>query len=245
MAKLLSGFMLFLMISLPAWAGVAGQVVYLSGTLSVKNPHGASRLLARQSSFSSGEILSTAQGSFARLKFVDGTEIAMRPNTALNVRDVSFMEGNPAGDTFTVGLLKGGMRSVTGLIGKRNKEKIRYETPVATIGVRGTHFGALYCKSERNDKNVNDCKDLRSDKGTPLRSGLHADVAQGSIELSNEGGSLILGEGSFGYVENESTVPVSADADEPFSLKFPASVMFDTDAQVWGGNCMAGNCTAR
>lgn len=245
MTGLFSRLVLLLMISLPAWADVAGQVVYLSGTLSAKNSGNTSRLLARQSSFQSGEILNTSQGSFARLKFVDGTEIAMRPNTSLNIREVSYKADNPAGDNFTVGLIKGGMRSVTGLIGKRNKEKIRYETPVATIGVRGTHFGALYCKKEENDKDANDCRELKSDKGKQLRSGLHADVSKGSIEITNEAGSLILGEGGFGYVENASTAPVSADGDEAFTLKLPASVVFDTDAQVWGGSCMSNNCAAK
>src|SRR3989304_2723398 len=51
----------------------------------------------------------------------------------------------PAGDTLglLVRLSKGTMASLSGLIGKLAPEKARFETPVATIGIRGTHFAVM------------------------------------------------------------------------------------------------------
>ena len=228
------GLCLLMLLSLTAWAEVAGQISYLSGTLAAKDSNGASRLLAAQSEFNEGDVLNTAQDSYARLKFVDGTEIVMRPNSILNIKQVKFQEAEPAADSFVVGLIKGGMRAVTGLIGKRNKEKVSYGTAVATIGIRGTHFGLLFCQG--------DCQDVKSLIGKPLQDGLHVDVADGSIEISNKAGSLIVDKEHFAYVADENTAPVSADSN-PYRAMVPASVMFDENAQVWSEVCKSTTCT--
>lgn len=228
------GLCLLMLVSLSAWAEVAGNISYLSGTLAVKDSNGAARLLAAQSEFSEGDVLMTSQDSYARLKFVDGSEIVMRSNSILNIKEVKFQEAEPDADSFVVGLVKGGMRAVTGLIGKRNKQNIRYTTAVATIGIRGTHFGLLFCQA--------DCQDVQSLKGKPLRDGLHADVADGSVEISNNAGSLIIDKGHFAYVADENTAPESAD-DDPYRVMVPASVMFDENAQVWSEGYKCATCT--
>ena len=42
-------------------------------------------------------------------------------------------------------LLKGGFRTVSGLIGKINHEDYSVATPVATIGIRGTDYLTVLC----------------------------------------------------------------------------------------------------
>lgn len=49
-------------------------------------------------------------------------------------------------------LVKGGFRSVSGLIGKLNRDDYRVSTPVATIGIRGTHYSARLCDSDCEDR---------------------------------------------------------------------------------------------
>ncbi|MBL6749907.1 MAG: hypothetical protein ISP90_05260 [Nevskia sp.] len=44
-------------------------------------------------------------------------------------------------------LLKGGFRSVSGLIGKINHDDYQVATPVATVGIRGTDYLAVICDS--------------------------------------------------------------------------------------------------
>lgn len=48
-------------------------------------------------------------------------------------------------------LVKGGFRSVSGLIGKVNQDDYRVSTPVATIGIRGTRYGARLCQGDCAD----------------------------------------------------------------------------------------------
>lgn len=49
-------------------------------------------------------------------------------------------------------LVKGGFRSVSGLIGKLNREDYRVSTPVATIGIRGTSYSARICEGDCEDR---------------------------------------------------------------------------------------------
>ena len=42
-------------------------------------------------------------------------------------------------------LVRGGLRAVSGLVGKINREEYGVRTPVATIGIRGTAFTTVFC----------------------------------------------------------------------------------------------------
>ncbi|NVM77810.1 hypothetical protein FHW83_003633 [Duganella sp. SG902] len=123
------------------WAAqVAGTVVQLSGPLLAKKADGAVRILSMKSEVESGDTLVTEKNTYAMVKFIDNSEITLKPQTTFKVENFSFDAGNPGGDTASFNLVKGGLRSVTGLLGKRNKEKFSMKTPSATIGIRGTTF---------------------------------------------------------------------------------------------------------
>ena len=49
-------------------------------------------------------------------------------------------------------LVKGGLRAVDGLIGQTTPQNYGVETPVATIGVRGTAFDVRYCGDDCIDE---------------------------------------------------------------------------------------------
>ena len=75
--------------SAPAAAGVpassgVGQITHLSGTL-VGRMDGQTqpRLLANRSTISPGETIATQGDTYARVKFNDGTEVVLRPNTQI------------------------------------------------------------------------------------------------------------------------------------------------------------------
>ena len=231
------GFVLLaMMLSVNAWAQVAGSVSYLSGTLTAKKAEArSSRLLTEKSEFSAGETLSTAPDSYARLKFLDGSEIALRPNSSLNINEVRYAEANPNADSFKVGLLKGGLRAVTGLIGKRNRQNVNVNGLVASIGIRGTHFGLMLCQND-------DCQGLKTLGGKPLRNGLYTDVADGSTVVSNRACQLGLDKEHFAYVADADTPPVEVDAEQAFRVRLPAAVMFDQGGQLWSDDSLCTAC---
>lgn len=207
-------------------AGVA-NVTHLSGVLVAKRADGSSRLLAVKSVVEAGETLSTERDSFARLKFADGSEIVLRPGTELKVEKFHFEEAKPEADSLALNMLKGGMRAVSGLIGKRNKGAVTYTTPTATIGIRGTHFGALYCRD--------DCENIRHPGGAAPRNGLYVDVAQGAISVTNTAGTLLLNAGQFGFVGDQATEPVAVPPLQGVQVTMPLSIRQNAASGVTGG----------
>ena len=129
----------------PLLAFAQGTVQHLSGTLSVQRPDGSVRVLAERSNVFVGDVISTERDSYAQVRFTDGGQVTLRPNTQVKIEGYSYEEGRPERDNFAMQLFKGGLRSLTGLIGKRgnNRNAYRMVTSTATIGIRGTDYSAI------------------------------------------------------------------------------------------------------
>jgi len=126
------------------YAQTVGKVIDLSGPLLARKAGGAVKVLTQTSTVDQGDLLESEKNTYARIKFIDNSEITLRPNTQFKIENFSFDEAKPEDDSSVFGLIKGGLRSITGLLGKRNKEKYKLNTPAATIGIRGTDFLAEY-----------------------------------------------------------------------------------------------------
>lgn len=210
--------LVLLLASLPAatLAGTAGQITHLSGTLSAKRADGSSKLLSVKSEVLEGDTLNTEAETFARIKFADGGEVVMRPGTQLRIENYNYVAGKPESDNVVMNMFKGGLRAVTGLVGKRNREKITFQTETATIGIRGTHFGALLCQ--------NDCGGVPTTGGKPPPNGLHVDVTSGAVVMTNKAGTVQLNAGQFGFVSNASTPPQQVPPQQGIQVTMPSSI---------------------
>jgi len=166
----------------------AGSVTQLSGTLSVKKPDGSVRILSQKSEVQNGDTLNTERDSYAQIRFEDGARLTMKPNTSIKVENISFAEDKPQEDSFVFGLLKGGLRAVTGLVGKRNKDKYQVGTATATIGIRGTTFAAEDCVSNREGE----CR--------RLDPAVYVTVSDGEVVLKNAQGEVGIAAGQFGLI---------------------------------------------
>jgi hypothetical protein len=192
-----------------------GTVTHLSGVLVAKSADGGTRLLGVKSPVAEGETLATEQNTYARLKFEDDAEIVLRPSTQLKIDSYQYQSGQPERDNSLLSLLKGGLRSVTGLLGRRSRDKVRFSTATATIGIRGTHFGMLLCQG--------DCASIPTVSGPPA-DGLHVDVVDGAITLTNGAGQQILAAGQFGYVRDLNTAPVIVPPARGIQVTMPPSI---------------------
>ena len=226
-------FAALMWIGTSAWAGqVAGTVRQLSGPLIAKKADGRIKVLAMRSEVEQGDTLISEKNTYALIKFIDNSEITLRPDSSFKIESFAFEEGKPDGDSATFNLVKGGLRSVTGLLGKRNKEKFLMKTPTATIGIRGTTFIAHYVPPPPAGSSGADAPRMPAPvTGLPpgtgtapagkapagstppagpsvLPPGLHVSVIDGAIVLTNPGGSLGFQAGQFGYVPNVNQPPV-------------------------------------
>jgi len=204
-----------------AQAQVVGQVTHLSGVLTARHADGTRVVLTVKSAIQQGDSLITERETYARVKFVDDAEIVLRPGTEVAVSKYVYDEKTPQNDSVAIGLVKGGLRAVTGLVGKRNHDAVNFDTPTATIGIRGTHFGALYCQ--------NDCGGVPTPSGHPLDNGLHVDVLSGAIQVSNAGGSTLFNAGQFGFVPGPTQPPVLLPPGQGFSVTMPPAISSNTN----------------
>jgi hypothetical protein len=195
----------------------AGTVTHLSGTLSVTKPDGTARILSRQSAVTSGDLLSTQRDSYAQVNFTDGSIMTLRPNTQMKIEDYQFSQDRPQADSSFFRLVKGGLRSVTGLIGKRgNMDAYRIGTSTVTIGIRGTSGNTLDC--------TQDCTGVMLGAENLPRAVHHATYT-GSHILTNEVSTQVTTENQFVSVA-DARGPIQVSSQDPgfglAPLPFPA-----------------------
>jgi hypothetical protein len=86
-----------------------------------------------------GDTLGTGPDGSLGVILRDNSSLSLGPSSSLVLRDFLFSpsEGKLG---LLVRLSSGTMAYLSGLIGKLAPEKARFETPTATIGIRGTYF---------------------------------------------------------------------------------------------------------
>jgi hypothetical protein len=201
-----------------------GQITQLSGTLSVRKADGSVRILSQKSTIESGDTINTERDSYAQIKFTDGAQVTLKPSTAVKLDNFKFAEDKPQDDSFLYSLVKGGLRAVTGVVGKRNKDAYRLGTATATIGIRGTTFSADDCATSREG----DC--------ARLDAAVYVGVADGEVVVRNGAGELGLTAGQFGLIaSNQRPLFLSTDPGLQFTppATFIQSIM--TGAAVNAG----------
>ena len=121
----------------------AGVVQFIAGDVNVRRTDGQSTPLVKGNDLESGQAIVTGATGRAQVRFSDGGLVSLQPNTEFKI--ASYVDkADPQQDRFLVDLLRGSMRAITGLIGKRNKNNYRVTTTTATIGIRGSGFTAGY-----------------------------------------------------------------------------------------------------
>lgn len=208
-------------------AQVAGTVVNLSGPLMVRKADGAVKVLGVKSEVEQGDTLVAEKNTYALVRFIDNSEITLRPGTTFTVEAFNYDAARPEADSASFNLVKGGLRSVTGLLGKRNREKFQLKTPAATIGIRGTTFVVHWIEPPRPGA-----------RPPLLAPGLHLSVTDGAIMVSNPGGSLGFQAGQFGFVPNR-TAPPAIVPNNP-GLQFVPPPSFSLGANGAAGGLAGG-----
>jgi len=199
----------------------------------VRKPDGSTRILSQKSQIDSGDTLNTQPNSFAQIRLEDGGQITLKPNTSVKIDNFNFNQSQPQQDSFLFGLLKGGLRAVTGAVGKRgNQDAYRLTTATATIGIRGTTFGADDCVAAGNSCGK-------------LEPAVYVSVSDGEIIASNNGGSLNFLAGQFGAIDSRDRRPRFLSTDPGLQFTPPASFIqsFGAGSAVNAGRAL--ECVVR
>ena len=148
----------------------------------------------------------------------------------------------------TFSLVKGGLRTVSGLIGKRgNRDAYKMNTATATIGIRGTVFDVDDCfsstcrKGQQTDLEESTAGTKKPEGGAEaevLVPAVYVGVRDGEVVVKNEGGELVLSAGQFGIAPSNNIKPLQLPGDP--GLSQISSMNGETAVQ--GSNFEIRNC---
>jgi len=178
-----------LMACMPAaWAQLsAARVMAVSGTAKAVNPQGQERVLEKGGEVFAGEKIVTAEGGLVQMRLNDGGYLSVRPATEMVIDRFVYDEKNAANSNFLVSLVRGGFRSITGLIGRTNPSAYQIRTTTATLGIRGTDHEPMVVP-----------EGLVGPSGlTP--PGIYDKVNDGETFIQNKFGVLSLKRGDVGF----------------------------------------------
>ncbi len=170
-----------------------GYVVLGSGQVVARDASGAERRLKRRSSVYTGDTIVAGSNAFVQIRFSDGGLVSLRSGSEFKIDDYQFKGEEDGSEKATFSLLKGGLRTISGRIGKAHKANYRMNTPVATIGIRGTHYGVRLC--------TGDC-------GAGVQDGWYIGVLEGSIVFTIDGKEYICNAGEYFFIPLNGGPPV-------------------------------------
>ena len=116
----------------------AGAIVTsVTGTVQAQRAPAAARPVRQGDPLSQGDTIFTGSGSAAVLRFDDGQVVALTANSRMFINTYQYNPATESGNVL-LSLVTGGMRAITGLIGRRTPSQVAYRAATATIGIRGT-----------------------------------------------------------------------------------------------------------
>ncbi|MBR9883164.1 MAG: FecR domain-containing protein, partial [Oceanospirillales bacterium] len=205
-----------LILPFPVWAAAqVGLVLLAIGQVEAVDAQGEARALQRKSPLYDGDLLRTGEGGRLQVRFTDGGLVSVKPASEFRIAEYSFDKDDREKDNAVFELLKGGMRTVTGQVGKHDKDDYSVRTVVATIGIRGTHYELQLCDVS--------CAGQRN-----APPGLVGRVLDGRIHVSGQSDAKDIPKGQYFSLSQTggSSIVLS---DEP-----PAGFVEDTDDPAGG-----------
>ena len=121
---------------------VVGEIALTKGVVTARSAQRDVTALAKGSPVYLGDIIETASRSFTVIKFTDGGKVTLRPDSRFDINEYDDTAGQEK-ESFE--LIKGGLRAVTGAIGKARPQDVKVTARNTTIGIRGTTFVVRLC----------------------------------------------------------------------------------------------------
>ena len=214
-----------------------GQVEYVRGAGLAQASGQPPRVLGKGLVLNEGDRLTTAEGATAIVAFQDGTRMTVRPNSELLVDQYRY-QPNASDNNMLLSLVRGGLRTLTGLLTKNAPGAARIQTATATVGIRGTDFDMRLCAADcaAESAKVQDSGRPNtiqaSAKVVTLDGGLSATDGNGQRRVLVKGGAVYPGD----LVETDaSSTAVLAFRDDS-RITLGASTRFRVDSFVFDAN---------
>lgn len=165
-------------------AAPAGAIIFVVGDAQIIAAGGPARNAEKNTVVNEGDTLVTGKNGAMHVRMNDSGFISVRPDTRLSVQSFIWNGKEDGLERSVLSLLRGGFRTITGVIGRRTKENYLVNTPTATIGIRGTDHEPHYI--EAGD----------TAQGEP---GTYNKVNVGATFIRNTAGTVELGPNEAGF----------------------------------------------
>jgi hypothetical protein len=168
------------------------KVVDIKGNVFAQNrvdKNAVERKLTMGAGLNARDFLTSQADSYVVMVFRDGEKVTLQPNSEFDIVKYDFQKPGKK-DQMLFKLATGGMRALTGSIGKKDHSAYALDTPAATIGIRGTESETV----------IDDAFDVNTGAAP-----VYNHVTEGAISIKNEAGEMTLNQG-------ESSVTVSSTA---------------------------------
>ena len=143
-----TSFVLLLGLSQVAIAKSVGNVTFSAGDVTISHADKTVTKAEKNAELNAGDAIETKEGR-VQLSMIDGGKISLQPNTIYKINQFEFTGKEDGSEYNFTELVKGGLRTISGLIGHKNRDHYQLKTAVATIGIRGTEFTVNF-----NDNNL-------------------------------------------------------------------------------------------
>ena len=134
-----TSFVFLLALSQAAMAKSVGTVTFSAGDVTISHADKTVTKAEKNAELNAGDAIETKEGR-VQLSMIDGGKISLQPNTIYKINQFEFTGKEDGSEYNFTELVKGGLRTISGLIGHKNRDHYQLKTAVATIGIRGTEF---------------------------------------------------------------------------------------------------------
>lgn len=124
-------------------ASVGGEVMFVSGVAERLSQDGRRQNVTKGLQLLEGDRVRTNGESHVYVRMRDGGLLVVRPSSELHIDIWRYDPAQPQESRIRYTLDNGVARHVSGLAAKAARDKFRFNTPMAAIGVRGTDFTVL------------------------------------------------------------------------------------------------------
>jgi hypothetical protein len=145
--------LLIVLAALPATAFAAsGQFTFVIGDVTLQKANGTRTVPVRGTPVDAGDRIVTGPTAMVQLTMVDEARISLRPSTEFVVERYGDRADSSEGAVLS--LIKGTLRTFTGLLSPSNRDRYTMKTRVASIGIRGSGNILYSCEGADCDPSV-------------------------------------------------------------------------------------------
>jgi OmpA-OmpF porin, OOP family len=190
-------------------SAAVGTVKQLRGEATITRAN-VTKKVVEGDTVSEGDVIAAAAGTSVLVQFSDDAKLLVRPGST--VRLAEFSDSGPIEKrSQLMELTAGALRFVTGALGKLRPQSVRFKTPTAYVGIRGTDIEIVYTPAARG---------LRS-------AGTYVRVNTGAIDLNGNDGSTVA------LTANEQALAAPQGAPLRGGGRAPAAKKLDAPADVF------------